>query len=172
MPQDFLDRVVSTPKRMTGDILVYLAAQERDACTLEAKMVGAMPLKRRKQLVGFALSTIAVSMLFACVPQSQTGVFGAPQLSRLENLSLDMSKPQVREAMGPPTAARGAIRTRYGEVVEVWEYRLYHYADSIPGLPWSYDDYWLYFVDGTLFQWGQAGDWRREADRIYEVRFR
>ena len=118
------------------------------------------------------LSVLAMSLLLSCAPQTQTGIFGAAQLSRLENLSLDMTKVEVREAMGSPTAARGAIRTQYGEVVEVWEYRLYHHADSIPGLSYSYDDYWLYFVDGTLFQWGQAGDWRREADRIYEIRFR
>jgi hypothetical protein len=31
--------------------------------------------------------------------------------------------------------------------------------------------YWFYFVDGRLAQWGEAGDWRREADRIYEIRF-
>jgi hypothetical protein len=33
-------------------------------------------------------------------------------------------------------------------------------------------DFWLYFHDGKLVQWGQAGDWRKEADRIYEYRFR
>jgi hypothetical protein len=31
--------------------------------------------------------------------------------------------------------------------------------------------YWFYFVDGRLAQWGAAGDWSREADRIYEIRF-
>jgi len=31
--------------------------------------------------------------------------------------------------------------------------------------------YWLYFADGRLGRWGEAGDWRREADRIYEIRF-
>jgi len=38
-------------------------------------------------------------------------------------------------------------------------------------VPASYKDYWLYFVNGRLVQWGEAGDWRREVDRIYEVRF-
>jgi hypothetical protein len=31
--------------------------------------------------------------------------------------------------------------------------------------------FWLYFVEGRLERWGEAGDWAREADRIYEVRF-
>jgi hypothetical protein len=32
--------------------------------------------------------------------------------------------------------------------------------------------YWMYFYDGKLVQWGEAGDWQREADQIYEMRFR
>ena len=28
------------------------------------------------------------------------------------------------------------------------------------------------FVDDKLVQWGEAGDWQKEADRIYELRFR
>lgn len=31
--------------------------------------------------------------------------------------------------------------------------------------------YWLYFHDDKLVQWGEAGDWRKESDRIYEYRF-
>ncbi len=44
--------------------------------------------------------------------------------------------------------------------------------------PVAYEDskgditsYWLYFYDGKLVQWGQAGDWKKEADRIYEINF-
>ena len=38
-------------------------------------------------------------------------------------------------------------------------------------MPRKEKPYWLYFVNGRLAQWGEAGDWRREADRIYEFRF-
>ena len=38
-------------------------------------------------------------------------------------------------------------------------------------MPGEEKPYWLYFADGRLAQWGQASDWRREADRIYELRF-
>jgi hypothetical protein len=38
-------------------------------------------------------------------------------------------------------------------------------------MPGKEKPYWLYFADGRLVQWGEAGDWRREADRIYEFRF-
>lgn len=32
--------------------------------------------------------------------------------------------------------------------------------------------YYLYFYNGELIQWGRPQDWQKEADRIYEVRFR
>jgi hypothetical protein len=38
-------------------------------------------------------------------------------------------------------------------------------------MPGTEKPYWLYFADGRLVQWGEAGDWRREADRIYDLRF-
>ena len=90
----------------------------------------------------------------------------------LSRISLDMTKEQVIQNAGEPQVVRGAIRTRSGEVVEVWEYELYQYAGAMRGVSPYYRTYWLYFVDGTLFQWGEAGDWAREADRIYELRFR
>jgi hypothetical protein len=34
-------------------------------------------------------------------------------------------------------------------------------------MPGKEKPYWLYFADGRLVQWGEAGDWRREADRIF-----
>jgi hypothetical protein len=50
----------------------------------------------------------------------------------------------------------------------VWEYRL-RKGDPVM---WHWTSYWLFFHDGSLVQWGEAGDWQEEADRIYEVRFR
>jgi hypothetical protein len=90
----------------------------------------------------------------------------------LSRVSLDMTKPDVTDKIGEPDAVRGSIRNKYGQVVEVWEYRLYQYSGAIEGLSPYYDLYWLYFVDGKLVQWGKAGDWQKEADRIYEMRFR
>ena len=83
---------------------------------------------------------------------------------KLTTLQLDMSKAQVKQSLGDPVAGRGAMRNKYGQVVEVWEYVLDR-GGSPDGT------YWLYFYDDKLAQWGEAGDWRKEADRIYEVRF-
>lgn len=109
-----------------------------------------------------ALLVTMVLMLASC----------APRQASLARVSLDMSKDQVIEQIGEPNAVRGAIRNRFGQVVEVWEYQLYQYAGAIRGLSPYHRTYWLYFVDGVLAQWGEAGDWEREADRIYEVRIR
>jgi hypothetical protein len=31
--------------------------------------------------------------------------------------------------------------------------------------------YWLYFSDGVLARWGEAGDWEKEPERIYRFNF-
>jgi hypothetical protein len=83
---------------------------------------------------------------------------------RLQNIHLDMTKAEVKQVLGEPSSARGSIRNKFGQVIEVWEYPL-----DRPGL--SDGLYWLYFYDNKLVQWGEAGDWKKEADRIYEYRF-
>ena len=101
-----------------------------------------------------------------------------------------MTKAEVAGKIGEPTVARGGLTNKYGQVVEVYEYRLALPSDDSAGevigksfgtiftlgagavaFKGERRDYWFYFYDGKLVQWGQAGDWRREADRIYEFRF-
>ena len=91
--------------------------------------------------------------------------------------------------MGEPTVVRGSLKNKHGEVIEVWEYKLAvptsagqkvgkGFATAVTLGTWLAVDegetgyYWLYFADGTLAQWGKAGDWKQEADRIYEYRFK
>ena len=110
---------------------------------------------------------------------------------KLREISLDLTKDEVVRRLGEPTAVRGAIKNKYNQNIEVWEYRL---SKSQAGKFWGnlgisvltfgifapvvYKDsqsditnYWLYFYDGKLVKWGQAGDWKAEADRIYEINF-
>lgn len=115
----------------------------------------------------------------------------ATDSSNLSEVSLGMTKQEVRERLGSPTVARGALMNKYGQTVEVLEYKLAMPTDETVGtvvgksfmtvftlgagamaFKGERRDYWLYFHDGKLVQWGQAGDWRKEADRIYEYRFR
>lgn len=90
----------------------------------------------------------------------------------LYRLSNGDSKSSVVSSIGEPNAVRGSIKNMYGQIIDVWEYRLYMYEGAIEGFSPYYNLYWLYFVDGKLYQWGQAGDWEREADIIYEFRFK
>jgi hypothetical protein len=115
----------------------------------------------------------------------------ATDSSNLSEVSLGMTKQEVRERLGSPTVARGALTNKYDQTVEVLEYKLAMPSDETVGsvvgksaltvltlgmgatmFKGERRDFWLYFHDGKLVQWGQAGDWRKEADRIYEYRFR
>ena len=87
--------------------------------------------------------------------------------SEFIRLELDMPKAEVLKTIGEPDVARGSIRNKYGELIEVWEYYRY-----VSGWSWDKKRMWVYFADGYLVQWGEAGDWAREADRIYEIRYR
>jgi hypothetical protein len=91
--------------------------------------------------------------------------------SSLKQVSLGMTKEEVIKSIGEPEVRRGAITNKFGQVIEVWEYRILAKGKLLDIMAWDADDYWFYFVEGKLIQWGKAGDWRREADRIYEIRF-
>lgn len=113
----------------------------------------------------------------------------APSTKDLRRISLGMNKNDVVNSLGEPTAARGSIKNKYNQTIEVWEYVLCIPDDAgriaeksaLTVLTFGFGaiafahkrerNYWLYFHDDILVQWGQAGDWKKEADRIYEVRF-
>jgi len=84
----------------------------------------------------------------------------------LDRLKLGMTKQEVRNELGRPFNVIGSMAFPEG-LLEVWEYRRYHlWYDYLE------EQYWLYFFDDRLEQWGRPGDWEREVDRIYEFRFR
>ncbi len=91
-----------------------------------------------------------------------------PQSKKLQTISLGMTKEAITSRMGNPRAVRGSIVNESGQAVDLWEYRM-----SMPNYFWTDEvrDYWLYFVDGTLSKWGEAGDWQVEKDKIYSIRF-
>lgn len=115
-------------------------------------------MKRNKHISGF----VYVLLLLLLVNCATSG--------KLIRLQLQMTKSEVTKAIGNPTAARGSITNRYGQVIEVWEYALFKSDNDAFFERRTF--YWLYFFDNRLVQWGEAGDWQREADRIYEIRFR
>lgn len=114
----------------------------------------------------------------------------ATSSKNLRNISLGMTKNEVIENLGEPTVSRGAIKNKYNQVVEVWEYTLALPTHDSPGqivgksvftvitlgmgaatFSGERKNYWLYFLDSKLVQWGEAGDWSKEPERIYEFNF-
>jgi hypothetical protein len=138
-------------------------------------------MKNKKLYVWFVL--LLVMLVTGCASNLKPS-------SHLRQVSLGMSKEEVVSVLGEPMVARGAIRNKYNQVVEVWEYTLAlpskDSAGQIAGktaltiftlgmgaaaFRAEKKDYWLYFLDDKLVQWGEAGDWKKEPQRIYEFNF-
>ena len=105
---------------------------------------------------------------FFCLLLTATiDLFGCATTSQFITLELGMSKKQVLDTIGDPDVARGSVRNKYDQLIEVWEYNR-----LVSNWSWDKKRMWVYFCNGHLVQWGEAGDWAREADRIYEIRYR
>lgn len=100
-----------------------------------------------------------------------------------------MEKSEIIKKLGDPAVVRGSIINKFGQVVEVFEYKVDMGIDAgrvivasvatlgliAPFLPFcrgTVETYWLYFYNNKLVQWGKAGDWEKAADYISEIRFR
>jgi len=113
-----------------------------------------------------------------------------PKSGQLRQVSLGMTKDAIIGNLGEPAVARGSIRNRFNQVIEVWEYTLALPSTDSAGQVVGKSvltfitlgmgaatfrpekkNYWLYFLDNKLVQWGEAGDWRKEPERIYDFNF-
>lgn len=115
-----------------------------------------------KQLKTFLLFA-TVLLLFSC---------GAKKSMALhpERLNLNMTKQEVIQAMGDHIPMKIIGSKYYGnDVIEVGQYydKKLMYGQGVVE-----EIYYLYFLNGKLFQWGRPQDWRKEADRIIEFRVR
>jgi len=87
---------------------------------------------------------------------------------QLQSITIGDNKKQVEDSLGNPANVIGSKSFEHG-TIEVWSYEKWHANLGMDNLE---QVYWLYFLDDILMQWGRPGDWRREADRIYELRVR
>ncbi|NNM43018.1 MAG: hypothetical protein HKM07_01575 [Chlamydiae bacterium] len=72
--------------------------------------------------------------------------------------------------MDTPGVARGSIINKFGQSIEVREYKT---KDWLATSWQEYErTYWLYFCDGKLVQWGRAGDWAEAKRMIYDINFK
>lgn len=86
----------------------------------------------------------------------------------LHLLTIGDTKEKVQETLGEPINVIGSKKFENG-FVEVWSYEKWHASFGRDRLE---QEYWLYFLNGKLAQWGRPGDWQQEADQIYELRVR
>ena len=89
----------------------------------------------------------------------------------MSKISLGMGEKKARKTLGEPA---GVIGSRYYEgehVIKVLQYleAEFSYTGDKDRLK---KDYYLYFLDDKLVQWGCPGDWEKEADKIYKIRIR
>lgn len=87
---------------------------------------------------------------------------------KLHLLTIGDDKEQVISKIGEPVQVIGSKKFEKG-VIEVWSYEKWIAQMNNDRID---KEYWLYFLDEKLEQWGRPGDWSKEADRIYEIRHR
>jgi hypothetical protein len=68
----------------------------------------------------------------------------------VKDLRLGMTPEEVEDVMGKPYTIRAAKVFEDGQTQSIWEY-LARFAINPK-------DYWLYFENGKLVQWGEPGD--------------
>jgi len=146
--------------------------------------MGASMARSQRSLLGYAVLTSLLLFASGCASTP------TPPSSQLRQLTIGMSRNAVVAALGEPRVVRGAITNRYAQQIEVWEYLFALPNDDSGGeiagktaltiitlgmgaATFAPDKrtYWLYFLDGTLARWGEAGDWEKEPARIYEFNF-
>lgn len=128
---------------------------------------------------------LVLSLLFVL-----SGCARSINADKLMTVSIDMDKKQIVKSLGNPSVVRGSIKNKYDQIIEVWEYRIdkgktgrqlgkelvlttctLGLCSPILFSEGEINSYWLYFCNDKLIKWGQAGDWGRESDVIYEINF-
>lgn len=84
-------------------------------------------------------------------------------------VSIGMTEQQVREILGEPADVIGSHVYEDNRIIRVLQYLEAELGFAVDRLN---KNYYLYFLDGRLVQWGRPGDWQKEADKIYEIRIR
>lgn len=103
------------------------------------------------------LTMITVCFLFSL------SITCAPSRSSLKEISLGMTKAEVMKTMGDPHAIRVSTVNKFGQAVEILEYRVLRKGKALDIAPWDTTPYWFYIVDGKLVRWGNPPrDWRGE----------
>lgn len=105
------------------------------------------------------------------------GIFipASKSVEKLSKIQIKMTQKDVKTKIGEPDEVRGSVINEEGNTVTVWQYELYNKDAGLKNfvlgflvltiswwVPGGSNDYWLYFVENQLAQWGRAGDWRED----------
>ncbi len=129
---------------------------------------------------------VVATLAMVCLSLAASASCTTP-LEKLKYAHLGMSQEDVTTNIGRPAVVRGTVVNRFGQEVEVWEYRLVYPdhsdtetfkivfstltfgAGSPVWLVQNTQPFWFYFVDSRLARWSEAGDWEAEKERLYEL---
>ena len=127
--------------------------------------------------------------VIACLVISGCATVRTPDA--FDKASVGMSKSEIIKKVGRPAIVRGIIKNKDCQTVEVWEYKvgkgkcfrdvvsdaMFTFMSAGSGAPILLsaaptDRYWFYFIDGEFAGWSKAGDWARDSDKLYDMKFR
>ncbi len=80
---------------------------------------------------------------------------------KLKDLRLGMTPDEVKDVLGKPTVVRAAKVYEDGQSQQVWEY-LQRWAINPM-------DFWIYYENDKLVQWGQPGDFSGKSGNAVPV---
>ncbi len=87
-------------------------------------------------------------LLVAGIALSLVGC-GTPS-GKIKKLRLGMTPEEVQDELGSPTTIRAAKVYEDGQTQQVWEY--------LSGVSVRPKDYWVFFENDRVVQWGEPGD--------------
>lgn len=80
---------------------------------------------------------------------------------KVKDLRLGMTPDEVRDVMDDPNTIRAAKVYEDGRTTQVWEY--------LSGFSLRPKDYWVYFENDKLVQWGEPGDFAGKSGQNVPV---
>ena len=76
--------------------------------------------------------------------------------TNVSKLKLGMTPDEVLKQIGKPYTIRAAKVYQDNEWTEVWEY-------MAPWFTWNPKNYWVFFENGKVVQWGEPGDFSGQS---------
>ena len=80
---------------------------------------------------------------------------------KIKKLRLGMTPDEVRDELGNPSTIRAAKVYEDGQTTQVWEY--------LSGISINPKDYWVFFENDRVVQWGEPGDFAGKSGRNVPV---